>query len=259
VNESIFEGVKGFLFDLDGVFHIGDELIPGAVEALGALRSRGFACRFATNTTTVSLGSLHRRIAGMGLPVEKDEIFSSPQAAIRYLRRQKNPVCHLVLTDDAKKDFAEFPQSDTRPAFVVMGDVEEKWNRTLLNSIFRMLIGGAALLALHKGKYWETKEGLRLDIGVFVAGLEYVTGRQAIVMGKPSPEFFHQALSDMGLSPREVVMIGDDIDSDVGGAQKAGMRGVLVRTGKYREDLAARSPVRPDAVISSISALPGLL
>jgi HAD superfamily hydrolase (TIGR01458 family) len=259
MDKKPLKGVKGLLFDLDGVLHVSEKPIPGAAEALRAVRERGFTCRFATNTTTKSLEGLHRKLSGIGLPIEKHEIFSSPQAAIRHLRRLGTPVCHLVLVDEAKEDFAEFPQSEENPAFVIMGDVGESWNYAVLQRLFRMLMDGAVLIALHKGRYWETREGLRLDIGIFVAGFEYVTGREAIIIGKPSPDFFRQALEDMGLSAGEVVMIGDDIDSDIGGAQVVGMRGVLVKTGKYREELASKTIVRPDAVISSVAALTDLL
>ena len=118
-----------------------------------------------------------------------------------------------------------------------------------------MLIGGARLMALHKGKSWQTEEGLRVDMGAFVAGLEYASDKTATVVGKPSPEFYRLALDSMGLGPTEVAMVGDDIDSDVGGAQAAGMKGVLVKTGKYRKAVAEALAVRPDLTIDSIADL----
>jgi HAD superfamily hydrolase (TIGR01458 family) len=257
--ENAFSKIGGIFFDLDGVLHIGDEQIPGAAEALIHVKSKGIFCRFLTNTTTKSLVSLHKKVVNLGLPIEKNELFSAPQAAIHYLRRKERPSCHLVLADDTKADFAEFPRTDKNPEYVILGDIGISWDYTLLNSIFRMLIEGSILIALHKGRYWQTEDGLRLDIGVFVAGLEYVTGREAIIMGKPSPAFYHMAMESTGLDPETVVMIGDDIESDVGGAQRAGIRGALVKTGKYREELVARSSVHPDAVISSVAELVNLL
>jgi len=142
---------------------------------------------------------------------------------------------------------------------VIVGDVGKSWDYDLMNRVFRMVIGGAELVALHKGRYWQVEDGLRMDIGAFVAGLEYATGKQATVIGKPSAEFFHLALADMRLDPEAVAMIGDDIGGDVGGAQSVGMKGVLVRTGKYREDLVSGSGITPDMIVDSIADIPDLL
>jgi len=243
--------LRGFLFDLDGVLYVGSKAIPGAALAIEHIRSKGMSCRFLTNTTTKSLDQLFLKIAGLGLPIEKNEILSAPQAAVRYLRRKGSPTCHLVLSEDTKTDFEEFPRSDKDPAFVVLGDIGDRWDYRLLNGLFTMLVGGSTLIALHKGRYWQTDEGLSMDIGAFVAALEYTTGKEAVVMGKPSRVFFETALADMGLEPYEAVMVGDDIESDIGGAQRAGIQGILVKTGKYRDELVAGSSVVPDAVIPS--------
>jgi HAD superfamily hydrolase (TIGR01458 family) len=120
-------------------------------------------------------------------------------------------------------------------------------------------MNGAKLVAMHRNKYWQTENGLRMDIGAFVAGLEYVAGCEAMVIGKPSQEFFKLAIQSLGLPTPNVAMIGDDIEADVGGAQAAGLTGILVRTGKYRADTVARSTVRPDADLDSIADLPGWL
>jgi ribonucleotide monophosphatase NagD (HAD superfamily) len=98
-----------------------------------------------------------------------------------------------------------------------------------------------------------------MDIGGFVAALEYCTGRPALVMGKPSADFFRVALGDIGASAHEVAMVGDDIDSDIGGAQRVGLFGILTRTGKFRQQYVEASSVRPDLVIDSIEALPDAL
>ncbi|MEE9441187.1 MAG: TIGR01458 family HAD-type hydrolase [candidate division Zixibacteria bacterium] len=254
-----FEDIKGVLFDLDGVLYIGNQIIPGAVEAIEYLRQKQIPCRFSTNTTTKSRGVLFRKITSLGLPIKQEEIISAPQAAIRYLRKIGQPKCYLCLNDDLKDDFSEFAQTDTNPDYVIIGDIWDKWNYEIMNRIFRFLIEGAELIALHKGRYWREPDGLHIDIGVFITGLEYASGKKAIVIGKPSPEFFTAAVEDMNLAPAEVIMIGDDIESDVGGAQNAGLRGVLVKTGKYREDLVSKSKIVPDAIIDSVAQLSKLI
>lgn len=253
------EKISGLLFDLDGVLYVGDQLIEGAVKTIEYIKSRGIACRFVSNTTTRSLGSLLDKLVRLGLPVERGEIITPPKIAADYLRKLGSPKCLLIVEEDTKNDFAEFEQSDDNPDFIVVGNYSNKWDYDLMNRLFHLMRRGTKLLALHKGRFWQTEDGLRIDIGAFVTGLEYVTGQKAIVVGKPEPEFFRLALEDMQLSSEQVAMIGDDIESDIGGAQAVGIRGVLVRTGKYRRELVEKSSVTPDLEIDSVAGLQQLI
>lgn len=251
--------IKGLLFDLDGVLYIGSQVVEGAVEAVERIRSSGLRCRFVTNTSTLSLDSLQHKINALGFSVAREEIISAPHAAVLYLRQQPNPVCRLLLADDVKQDFSEFRQSDTKVDYVVVGDIGNAWSYQLLNEVFQNLMHGAQLIAIHKNRFWQTEQGLQMDIGGFIHGLEYATGKTAMIIGKPSPDFFHMALSSMSLPATSVAMIGDDIDADVGGAQQAGLQGVLVKTGKYRQAYAEASAIKPDLLIDSIRDLPEML
>jgi HAD superfamily hydrolase (TIGR01458 family) len=206
----------------------------------------------------MSLAGLSRKMKRMGLDINEGEIINSPRAAALHLHALGRPSCHLIVADDVAHEFDDFPRSDA-PDYVVVGDIGDGWSYALLNDAFRKLIAGAGLIALHKGRYWQVEDGLALDIGAFVAGLEYAAGVEAVLAGKPSPTMFNAALDDLGLRAHEVVMIGDDVISDVGGAQAVGIAGVLVKTGKYREDLVRRSGVAPDAVIDSVAELRTLL
>ncbi|MEW6412344.1 MAG: TIGR01458 family HAD-type hydrolase [Candidatus Zixiibacteriota bacterium] len=254
-----FSNIKGLLFDLDGVLFVGDEPIDGAAETLAYLREKNIPCRFVTNTTTRSLDALYQKTDRLGLGIKKEEIFTPPKIAARYLRKKGNPSLLLILEESTKQEFVGFALDDINPDVIVIGHYSDRWNYSLLNRLFGLIINGAELLALHKGRYWETSRGLTLDIGAFVTGLEYATGTEATVIGKPSREFFRLAVEDMNLSPKDVVMIGDDIVSDIGGAQLAGLSGVLVRTGKYREEIVARSSVVPDKIVDSVRSLKHLL
>ncbi len=253
---TMLKGITGFLVDLDGVLYVGDKPIDGAIETIDFLKSKNIPCRYVTNTTTKSLDTLHKKLHEMGLPIGKDEIVSAPKAAVLHLRKIGSPVCYLSMNDDVRRDFAEFKTSHTNPDVIVIGDIDDAWNYELMSRLFHMIINGADIVALHKGRYWHEPDGLRLDIGPFVAGLEYATGETATVIGKPNRAFFEMAVGDLGLKPSEVAMIGDDINSDIGGAQKAGLKGILVKTGKYREELVGKSDIRPDAVLESIVRLP---
>lgn len=248
-------GTRGILFDLDGVFYVGNQVIEGAGATIAYLKNKQIPYRFVTNTSTQSRDALAEKIQSMGLPIAHDEIISSPYAARLYLDQAGCQSCCLVVAESIKNEFETFVSSDSNPDAVVIGDIGDAWNYDLLNRIFHMVMAGSQMVALHKGKFWQTEEGLHIDIGAFVAGLEYVTGKQATIIGKPSPDFFQLAIQQLNLPANQVVMIGDDIDSDVGGAQQAGLKGILVRTGKYREAYAAASSVKPDLVIDSVAAL----
>lgn len=251
--------IKGILFDLDGVLYVGSRAIDGAVEAVERIRAGGFACRFITNTSTLSLASLQEKINALGFAVPTAEIISAPQAALLHLKSQPDPVCRLLLADDVKQDFRELRQSDKEANYIVVGDIGDAWSYRLLNEVFNRLIGGAKLIAIHKNRFWQTESGLQMDIGAFVNALEYASGVRAMIIGKPSADFFQIALDDMGLKPSQTAIIGDDIDTDVGGGQQAGLRGVLVRTGKYRRAYCEASAITPDLIVNSICELPQAL
>lgn len=256
---TISNNVKGVLFDLDGVLYVGSQAIGGAIDAVNAIRNSGMLCRFVTNTSTLSLQSLQEKINRLGFSIPANEIISAPQATVLYLKQQGRPVCRLLLSEDVKKDFSEFEVSDDAADYIVIGDIGNGWSYSLLNSVFNQLMKGAKLIAIHKNRFWQTEQGLQMDIGGFVEALEYVSGTKAMIIGKPAADFFKIAQSDIGVASDELLMIGDDIDVDVRGAQQAGLAGVLVKTGKYRQEYANASSVKPDAVIDSIAQLPSLL
>ncbi|MGA7596009.1 MAG: TIGR01458 family HAD-type hydrolase [Gallionella sp.] len=254
-----FPVIKGLLFDLDGVLYVGSRVIEGAIVAVERIRASGIQCRFVTNTSTLSLDTLQHKINSMGFSIPRQELISAPQAALLFLRRQHDPVCRFLLSDDVKRDFREFRQSETDAEYILVGDIGDTWSYRLMNEIFNSLMKGAQLIAIHKNRFWQTASGLQMDIGGFVDALEYASNSSAKIIGKPSGDFFDIALGTMGLDSAEVAIVGDDIDADVGGGQRAGIAGILVKTGKYRESYAAASRIRPDMIIDSIRDLPGLL
>ncbi|WML67272.1 MAG: hypothetical protein METHP_00784 [Methanoregula sp. SKADARSKE-2] len=251
-------GIKGFLIDLDGVMYIGDREIPGAVEMLRILNKKGYAFRFVSNTTRKSRRTIAERLLKMGFEIPENTIFTPPIAAIAYMmkKRGKNR-CSLLVTGDAVSEFEDVctgqPAEDVD--FVIIGDAGEKITYESMNAAFRSLMNGAELIALERDRYWMAADGLSLSAGPFVSALEYATGKTAVVVGKPSKDFFALALEEMGLEPEEVAMIGDDISTDIGGSQETGMTGILVRTGKFREEVLERSGVKPDHIIDSIADL----
>jgi HAD superfamily hydrolase (TIGR01458 family) len=257
--------MRAFLIDLDGVLYVGNRPVPGAKECLRSLEDSGYSYRFVSNSTRRARSSVAKRLRGLGYNIPEEQIFTPPLAAIRHMTSSGRNRCYLLTTGDVYRDFQEAGASivleadgsaDERADYVIVGDAGENFTFQNLNRAMRILLEGAELLALEKDRYWREAEGLVLSAGPFVAALEYATAKTAKLMGKPSAEFFRLALEDMGASPREAAMIGDDIYTDVEGAQKMGISGVLVKTGKYREDVAKSSGVRPDLVLDSIAQLP---
>ncbi|MBT8146530.1 MAG: TIGR01458 family HAD-type hydrolase [Gammaproteobacteria bacterium] len=253
------EKISGILFDLDGVLYVGNQAIEGAIATLSWLRERQIPFRFITNTSTRSAADVAGKLNSMGFTIDADDIFSAVTATREFLLKHGSPSVHLLVRESLKADFAEFPQQQTVPDFVVVGDIGAAWDYQLLNRVFRELMAGARLVAMHMNKYWQTEQGLQMDIGAFVAGLEFVSGQQSTVIGKPSKDFFHLATESMGLDPEQVLVVGDDIENDIGGAQAAGLQGALVKTGKYRDILVKKSEITPNAIIQSIANLPTLL
>jgi phospholysine phosphohistidine inorganic pyrophosphate phosphatase len=252
-------GVRALLVDLEGTVYQGRALIPGAAEALAEANARGIPHLFVTNTTSRPRSAVVEELSDMGLAVEPERVLTAPRAARALLEARGISRADLVVAPRLLEDFGGIEQDEAAPQAVVLGDMGDAFTYARLNRAFRHLLAGAELVALARNRYWRAEDGFMLDLGAFAAALEYASGREALVAGKPSPEFFRAALATLGVAPGEAAMIGDDLESDVGGAQAAGLRGVLVRTGKHRADETARSPVRPDAVLGSLAELPSLL
>ena len=162
---------------------------------------------------------------------------------------------------DLREDF--IPAGDGAAgegAAVVVGDAGEAFSYANLNAAFRALDGGAALIALATNRSFRDADGgLSLDAGPFVAALEYASRREADVIGKPAAAFFRAALDSLGVAAGQAAMVGDDVESDVGGAMAAGLAGVLVRTGKYRKGDEARIDPGPSHVADDLAAAVGWL
>jgi HAD superfamily hydrolase (TIGR01458 family) len=247
--------IRGLLIDLDGVIYDDEVVIPDSVYAIRTLQQRDIPFRFATNATARSRGSLVRRLAALGMEVAENQVINTPFVAAQHLRKQPGIRCMLLVKDDARQEFEGIEVVDRDPQVVVVGDLAGGFNYDTLNRAFQAILGGAELMALQKDRYWRVGTELVLDAGPFVAALEYATGREARLVGKPSREFFHAALEGLGVPAEQVAMVGDDIENDVRGAQMAGLTGILVRTGKYRKDLVEQSGIRPDLEVQNLGEL----
>ncbi len=245
---------RAVLLDLGGVVYVGDEALPGAIAAIEALRDAGIAIRFLTNTTRTPRRVLLEKLQAMGVPVEAEELFT-PASGARRILQEEGLGAHLLIHPDLAEDFAGLPE-DGAPALVV-GDAGEGFTYEAMNAAFRTLEKGARFLALANNKSFRDGDGeLSLDAGPFVTALSFASGCEPVVLGKPSFAFFQAALESAGCPAAEAVMVGDDVENDVGGAMAAGLDGILVRTGKFAAGDETRIDPPPTAVLDSLAALP---
>ncbi len=261
--DGVLPNVGGVLLDVDGVLVSSWEPLPGAADTLAWLRGRGLPFRCLTNTSQFDTATLEGMLRDGGLDVRPGELITSVVSTEAYLREHFAGRRAFLLASPSVRDEIDcvvFVEDDDRGPVdvVVIGDAEEDFTYRELNRAFRLLMDGAAFVAMHRNLYWRTAEGLTLDVGAFVAALEAASGVQAVVMGKPSPQGYLGALASMDVEPGRAVMVGDDVTNDILAAEAVGCTGVLVRTGKFREqDLERISPVT--RVIDSIAGLPELL
>jgi HAD superfamily hydrolase (TIGR01458 family) len=251
--------VAAILLDIDGVLHVSGEPIPGAARAVNELREAGHRLRFVTNTTTRTRAVLAGELRGFGIELEDEELQTTAAAAARALAGKR--VLALVAPELVEDLDGVELVGESADAVLVGGATEGPETGRIfsymnLSRAFGELIGGAELFCLHKNRWWQTSRGPQLDSGMYVAGLEYAARTEATVVGKPSAAFFDAALAALDAEAGMTWMVGDDVDSDVLGAQRCGLRTVLVRTGKFRPDSLERSGARPDGILSSIVNLP---
>ncbi len=252
---DVIGATKGFLIDLDGTLYVGNELIPGAGEFVHRLRERDLPHAFVTNITSRPRSEVLARIREKGLEIDPGLVLTAPIATKGYLDRESIGPCFFLTRPRLIEDFAGHPQTEDHAEAVVVGDMGNLITFQHLNTAFRLLLSGAHFVTMSRSRYFRDSGGMSLDAGSFVEMLEYASGRKAVTTGKPSAEFVHSALDLIGLEAGEVAMIGDDLESDVGGAQKVGLRGILVLSGKTPHAPSADAEVQPDLTLGSVAEL----
>lgn len=249
--------VRGIVFDLDGVLYEDQHVVRGGPEAVAAIAGAGIAVRFLTNTTSIGRPAIAAKLARFGYDAEAAQIFTPGRAAAQYLSSHRLSA-RLFVQSGALDEFAGVVLDAEPPNAVVIGDLADLWSYERLNEAFRLVHEhGARLIGLGRSPYWRSARGLLLDVGPYLAALEYATRQQALVFGKPERPIFDAVVEDLGLPASQVAMVGDDVRIDVAPAQRAGLRGIVVRTGKFEErDLLQEAA--PDLVVGSVAELRGL-
>lgn len=244
------------LIDIDGVLTVSWKALPGAVEALERLGRDGHRFALLTNTTSRTRASITAALVSAGFPVTEEDVLTATSATAAYLRREHPGArCFLLSGGDVTEDLPGVRFVDDDPDVVVVGGAGPEFDYPTVNRVFGFLQGGAKLVAMARNLSWRTDEGLQLDAGAYLLGLEAAAGVRAEVVGKPSAAFFRSALASLGAETG--FMIGDDLEADVLAAQRAGLTGIQVRTGKFRpSDLGLGTP---DHLVDSVAELPDLL
>ncbi|RMN31847.1 HAD-super family hydrolase, sub family IIA [Pseudomonas coronafaciens pv. zizaniae] len=253
-----FENTRfdSLLLDIDGTLMHKGQCLPGAAEALAFARSQGLRLQLLTNTTAKMPEALAEELCHAGIQVDPDEIQTATTACLGYLQQHSQLKCHLVVPDSIIAAFSGIATDDSSPDVVVISDIGEAFDYATLNRCFRMLRGGARLIALQKNLFWFDRDGERLDCGAFIVGLEAAARVQALVMGKPSPLFFEAALRRLDTCGSRTLVVGDDVLTDCAGAKAVGASSLLVRTGKYDRALFDAHRQNVDAVIDGIADFP---
>ena len=247
--------VKGLLFDIGGVLYSGSHLIGNAPDTVAALQAH-YPVRFLTNTTRHVPEYILQKLKNFGFSLKEEELFTALRAARDFLSAEEATALTLM-TDEASAYFDAF-YSET-PDYVLVGDAYTNFDYAHMNRAFRALQNNAGLIAAAKNRYFQDADGeLSMDAGGFIAALEFATGKEARIIGKPSKTFFHLAVTSMGLKPEEVLMIGDDIEADINGAQQAGLHTALVKTGKFQESDLEKG-ITPDLLLEDVNTLPKYL
>lgn len=245
--------VKGVIFDIDGTLILNDKAISGTINTISILRKAGIVLRFVTNTTKSTAEQISCKLNELGFDIQSHEIITAVTACLCFIR-ETYPNCagFLAIPNDLQPQFSEIKQTKIEPDFVVLGDLDEKFDYEILNRIFNYMQHGAQLITFHRNPYFFKNMKTWLDSGAFTIALEYASGQKAIVTGKPAPEMFESAVASIGLNKHEVIVVGDDVTSDIQGAKNANLDWYLVETGKFKPEHLNEYHIKKEQHIKSI-------
>lgn len=255
--------IKGILADIDGTLYFKGSPIYGTIETIEKLRKKGIKLLFFTNTDSKSPRTVFNSLNEFGFSIKEREIFTPVIALKEFLAECPDKKIYLVTTEEVKEEFQIFHQikNSEIPDFVIIGDFHDNWDVNRLNIAFKYVIKHKAkLLGMQGNKYYLDRNGEPvIDTGSFVWMIANAANVTPKIFGKPSKEYFLQALKKLDLLAKDTIVVGDDIKSDIEGAHNANIRGILVKTGKGQFFSHLESDINPYMVINSFSSILELL
>lgn len=242
---------QGVFFDIDGVLEYQGQVFPGAVELVQSLRKAGIPIRFLTNSTLKSRKSGASKLAHKGFSASEEEVITASYATAQYLKSIKPGPCWVLLEQDGLHEFAEFAVDETNPEYIVIGDNRSRFDFDTMNRILRLLMKGAGLIGMIPELVDSSLGEPELNVGSWVRMLEKAARVRATYIGKPEAFMFQLGLRSTGLTPEQVLMVGDRVSTDVVGAKNVGIASVLVKTGEY-DQRELDGPISPDFIVQGI-------
>lgn len=250
--------IKGIIFDIDGVLEFQEKIYDGAIETIDSLRDKGIVLRFLTNSTLKSRRSCAEKLKKRGFHILEEEVITASYATALYLKKLNPKSCWIMLEREGLNEFRNFTQDMENPEYIVVGDNRSNFDFNHLNKALRLLLKGAKLIAMSSSLIDASMGNIELDVGSWAQMLERASGVKGVYIGKPNPYVFELALKSMNLDKNEVVMVGDQISTDIKGAKNIGIKSILLRTGEFDErDL--NSNIKPDFIFDSIRDIPKIL
>jgi HAD superfamily hydrolase (TIGR01458 family) len=248
---------KTLLIDLDDVLKLGDSPAPDVKDFFKFINENKIPSCILSNST-LRTGELVKEFFnqhGITLSIPAITAFDATLSFVKKNYKKVQVYCREYLIHH----FEGMIDSEN-PEAVVIGDIEDKWNYQIVNDIFKKVIAGADLVAMHKNKYWNPHGELLIDAGAFINGIEFASGKEAILIGKPSAHYFKAALEKIDSKLEEsFFMIGDDIENDIKAAQDMGGEGILIYTGKTKYPLEKNINIKPEFEANSLKEVMSIL
>lgn len=251
--------IKGIIFDLDGCIYIGDRPVEGAVEIVSMVRSLGYRILFLTNNSSLSREGYVRKLRGMGIDTSIDEVLTSGYATAKYILERYGPSNILAITENGFIEEAielghnVLPISMWEKADILVAGLDREFNYQKLRAALRAVLKGAIFIATNEDRTLPTELGPDPGAGSIVAAISFATNVKPIIIGKPSRIIMDMALDIMKMRPKDVMLVGDRLETDVMAAKSSGMVSVLI------SDRRPKKGPKPDFVIGSISSLAEIL
>lgn len=223
--------IQALFFDLSGVLYDGEQVIPGAVDAIARAQACSLPLRFVTNTSRKTCVQIVEDLKRFGFELERSQIFTAPAAAKALIQQhQWRPYC--LIHPNIRSEFAELDSHDPNAVFI--SDAETGLSYAALDKAFQLCQAGAPLIGVGRNRYFKQDDQLHLDAGPFIQAIEYAATTEALIVGKPSADFFAQVVASVNVPAEHILMVGDDVFSDIEGALATGLQACLVQTGKYQ-------------------------